>query len=140
MGERATRGCARHSFFPLSRVRERVGVRVLGVDSARLGDAPQHAIDIVDDVIVPESYDTPPVALEPSGATIVALDLGRMLSAVDFDDEGMVPADEVGDKRTDRHLPAEFEPEQTTIPQSEPDASLSIGLIETQVPRQLSFH
>jgi len=54
-----------------------------------------------------------------------------MLTAVEFDDQRPVDADEIGDERADRHLPAEFMAEQASITELQPQAPFDVGLIRT---------
>jgi hypothetical protein len=43
-----------------------------------------------------------------------------MLTAIEFDNEGPIGADEIGDERPERNLPAEFQAGETTIAQPRP--------------------
>src|SRR5215469_2400710 len=97
------------STFPLSRVRERVGVRAAGVHSACFGDPPEHAVGVLEHIVVPEANDPPAVVFEPFSSPVISHSLRRVLSAIELDDERLIPTNEIGDEWPDRDLAAKLE-------------------------------
>ncbi len=80
--------------------------RVRGSAYELLPDAFEHALDVAQDIRVPETDDFIPGALKRCSAQ--GISLGRVLPAVGFDDQPRLEADEVGDVTVDGHLPAKL--------------------------------
>jgi hypothetical protein len=72
-------------------------------------DRVQHAVDVFDDVIVPEADDAIALSFQPARSLNVSclFDTRAMLGAVDFDQNAHSHAGEVRDIGTDGNLPAE---------------------------------
>ena len=64
-------------------------------------------VGVLKDFVVPEPNDAVAFAIEPSGASCVALNLSCVLTAIDFDDELAFKADEIDDEPPDGCLAAE---------------------------------
>jgi len=77
-------------------------------------DRRQHVLCLRQYVGVPESQDAKPVRAHERVTTSVIARLFDMLTAVELNDERGLQADEVADVGTERPLPAEFEPVQTS--------------------------
>ena len=83
-----------------------------GVLSAqRNPDRLYDAVDILHDVVVPESQNAKAMFGEPSIAGGVASALG-VLAAIDLDDKALLSTDKIDDVRSNRFLANEFEPAQ----------------------------
>jgi len=67
----------------------------------------QYAVGVCDYVIVPETQDLIAMITQPPVSDEVALAFG-MLSAIDFDDQAVFPANKIHDVRSDGLLPDEF--------------------------------
>ena len=64
-------------------------------------------VGVLKDIVVPEPNDAVALALEPTGAPCVALKLSSVLTAIDFDDELALKADEIDDEPSDGRLATE---------------------------------
>jgi hypothetical protein len=89
-------------------------------------------LSLAQNLMIPKSQDRESVPLQPAIASSV-MGVGKMLSAVDLDDQPGFEADEVGDKATDRRLAAELET-QLPMPQMTPQAALGLGHVPAQFP------
>jgi hypothetical protein len=79
----------------------------------------KHAINVLDDVVVPYADD----AVTESGQITVALSIYSVfgvLTAIDLDDDMPVTAREINIIRPDRLLTREFEPAEPAIPKIAP--------------------
>jgi hypothetical protein len=70
-------------------------------------DGPQHPFGIAENLMVPEPQDSESLAGQPAVAGGVGLAL-QMLTAVEFDDDSALEADEVVDSRADGFLAPEL--------------------------------
>jgi hypothetical protein len=109
----------RTPYFSLS-LRERVGVRVVDIDSAGAGDHLQYAVDVLDDVVIPESNGAPAVGFEPNRPPAIRIFRGGMLSTIELDDETVVSTDEIGDEGSERNLTAELNSAEAAVTQARP--------------------
>jgi hypothetical protein len=92
----------------LSRWRERVGVRVMGVQP--IEDASQNCVALDQHLAVCEAKDVKAKAAQLDRAPSVCLGSGafEVLPAIELDDESGFDAGKVCEVRTDRTLTAEF--------------------------------
>jgi hypothetical protein len=86
----------------------------------RRQDHLQHAIRVLKHIVVPESEHKQTFSLEKRGASAVLRHLIRMLAAVQLNDQTALPAQEIADEWTNRHLAAEFETAEAPKPQMAP--------------------
>jgi hypothetical protein len=100
-----------------------------------LEDDLQHAIRVLQDVIVPESENNQTLFTEKAGPDFVTRELIGMLTAVELNHQSSLPAEEVADVRAYWHLAAELEPAQLSRAQTAPQPALSIGRV---IPQLLS--
>jgi len=81
----------------------------LGLSFAqRIGDAGQHAIEIPEDIIIPESDDSKSMGFEPRSPCSIFIGLLLMLTAIHFHHQSMPQAAEIDDVITDSMLTAEL--------------------------------
>lgn len=66
------------------------------------------AIDIREDIVIPETNDAPAAPLKPRGPPFIVRVVG-VLTAVGFDDQATFEANEIDDERAKPMLAAEFE-------------------------------
>jgi hypothetical protein len=97
----------------------------------------EHAVGIRKHVVVPETRDTVTLVDEPTLTYRVAL-IGRMLAAIDFDDQPQLATDEVDDITSDRILTDELFAFDLTGTQAVPQPLLSIGGVAAQSARNAS--
>ena len=94
----------------------------------------EHAIEVLKHIVVPEPQDAEALCLQPSRARGVLRCAFCVLSAIHFNDEPRVKADEVGDVRPRRHLPSETVAVDLLVPQPRPKPRLGIGGIAPKLP------
>ena len=87
---------------------------------------------VLNDVVRPETKDTPAFALPRSGATPVYFDLKSMMVAVDLDHELSRYAGKICEVRTDRVLSAELDAGQAAIPKKLPNRALRSAAVASQ--------
>ncbi|KZC18475.1 hypothetical protein RHOFW104R3_36315 [Rhodanobacter denitrificans] len=120
---------------------ERAGVRGRAGDD--LQNHPEHAFDIHQCLIVPETQHAVSLGLQIPGAALVVPDLFRMLAAIQFNDQHGLTANKINDVMIDLMLAAEFVAIQLPVAQMEPKLLLGIGhgLVQTTCPVDvLAFH
>ena len=103
-------------------------------------DARQDTVDIVEDVVVPESQDAKALAFQPSGAGLVPTLLVRVLSAIQFDDKAFGETDEVDDIVSDRCLPPELTVLNLPASKAPPGPFLSFGEVLSEVSGTAGIH
>ena len=81
--------------------------------------------------MVPKSQDAISFVFEKSGAQGI-VSIFRVLAAIGFNNQSLLLADEVGDKRPDRLLAAELGAVQLAVSQRGPELSLGIRHLVTQ--------
>ena len=91
-----------------------------------VGDDLSHAIQIFQNIIVPEAKDTIAFAFEERRSRRISQTV-RMLAAVSFDDQPTLLANEVGNERPDRLLTTEFCSSQLAVAQHSPKHPFRIG-------------
>ncbi|GAK45984.1 conserved protein, partial [Tepidicaulis marinus] len=103
----------------------------------------QHAADISKHLMVPETDNAKAARQKKMRARLVARALERVLPAIQLDNEPGFKTDEIGNKASNRKLPAELCPRQLTAAQMPPKQALGIRQITAQRPRfcrPVSFH
>jgi hypothetical protein len=88
---------------------------VRGNGAEYLLDLRPDALWILNHLVRPEAHDPPTFTFHRCRATRIAVDLKRMMIAVDLDHEPPRYAGEVGEVRTDRMLPAKFSATDTPV-------------------------
>jgi hypothetical protein len=98
----------------------------------------EHALEIAEDLVVPEAKD--PVALlgKKGRALRVGIALGRMLTTVELDDQPFLRAAEVDEEWTNRMLATELEAPETAITKTRPESTLALGLGAPQPASEVS--
>jgi hypothetical protein len=86
-----------------------------------------HVLGIQEHVVIPESNHLVPHGRKVAGSTLIVAGTLDMLPAIDLDDQFDLGADEVGDVRTDRHLPAEAKTLDLAASQLLPELALGVG-------------
>jgi hypothetical protein len=100
--------------------------------SERFGDGLQHARSVHQDIVVPETENSP-TSQPQSGVSANVLLAAGMLTAVGFDDQARFDASEIDDEGRDRKLSVKA-PAQAVSTQLAPQHLLRIGHIATQLP------
>jgi hypothetical protein len=85
-----------------------------------------HALDIVENIVVPKPDDTPAALLQPRRPPVVLFVIS-MLPAIGFNDEPTLEADEIDDEPTQAMLTTEFESAQAAIAEHAPQATFGVG-------------
>ena len=88
-------------------------------------DARQHALFIVENVVVPESKDAEPLRAQISITASVAGTFG-MMTPVSFDDEPVLQAHKIDNVMVDRQLSLELEASQPLRAQNLPEPMLRL--------------
>ena len=101
-----------------------------------LYDRFQHAVGIIEDVVVPEADDAVAMGFDDSRACGVVGAVG-MLPAVAFDGKPEAATGEVGDVVSDRELPCEFHANRSCA-QVRPEPPLRIRHLASQLARNVS--
>lgn len=96
-------------------------------------DGLEHAVGVLDYVVVPEADYLVAVGFDAGGSSSVGL--GRMLTTVAFDREAQAAAGEVDHVVPDRKLPGEFDPAKLTGAQMRPQAAFRISHVVAQLAR-----
>jgi hypothetical protein len=78
--------------------------------------------------VVPKADDFKALCFEEASPPFVALPIGNVLSAINFNDQFPFQTYEINDVRWERMLPAKFKIAELTISKSLPQERLSIGL------------
>jgi hypothetical protein len=102
------------------------------------GDRLQHAIDVAQDVVVPEPQNAIAVLCEPPIAHGIAR-VCCMLSAVDLDHQVLFATDEIDNVGPDRLLPDELVAAQAAGADAIPELLLRVGRLATQAARPLGL-
>jgi len=97
-------------------------------------DGREHALEIVEHVIVSETEDTVAVLRELVGATVIGVFIGRVLAAIELDGNLCLRAGEIDDVPPDRMLAAKF-PFAELFAQSVPHEALDVRRIAAETPR-----
>lgn len=90
-------------------------------------DLPQHFLDVLEQLVVPESDYAIAVLGQHSGAVLVNTQF-RMLTSIEFDYDHRLLADEVGVVASDRNLTTELQSFQAPIAQVQPKPEFGINL------------
>ena len=107
--------------------------RVRGRGAERLLDRRPHAVQVVQHVVVPEANYAKALALQVGGSR--GITLGRVLAAVNFDDQAPLGAEEVDDVAVDLDLLAEFEAMELATAEDAPELSFGVSRVLAQRPR-----
>jgi hypothetical protein len=99
----------------------------------------QYARHVAQHVVVPESQDSIIVLRKPSVANYVTR-IVRMLSAIDFNDEPMLAANQVDRVWSNRFLPNEFVAIELARSQPVPQLGFRVGRGSSQPPSPISFN
>lgn len=92
-------------------------------------DGLRYALDVREDIIVPEAEDAEAFALEVLGSHTILF--RGMLATVDLDDELGGQANEIGDIAGTRFLSPEF-PAELSVPEMPPELALGVGCVGPQ--------
>src|SRR4051794_14685204 len=84
-------------------------------------------IELLEDLIVPESHDPEPLGVQPCRPGVILLRLGGMLTAIQFEDQFGFEADEIDNVISDGSLPSKFAPVEAIGPEFIPHSSLGVG-------------
>ena len=108
----------------------------------RIRDSTDNAVEVGDNVPVPDAHDLIAFGGEPARATFV---MGKslrpgMLTAIDLDYQQPLQADEIDDEGSQRMLPAKFQAVELPAPQSPPQQALGIGHRSAQASRTFVGH
>jgi hypothetical protein len=98
-------------------------------------DRRQHAVEIVDHLVVPESQHTIAMDVQNARPFLVLGGAYDMLPAIEFDDQTMGDTRKIDDVRADRHLAAKLCAIYPTVAQRMPQFLLGSCLIAPQSPR-----
>jgi hypothetical protein len=96
----------------------------------------QHVIEMLENLVVPESDDAVATARELGAPSLVRGHPLGMLPAVEFDDELARRTGEIGNPPTNRMLPAEF-PRHDALAQRPPEDALDIRRLAPEASRDL---
>jgi len=97
-------------------------------------DCYDHAIEVVQDIPIPETKHSDSSRGHPGIASFVRL-RGDVRHAVEFDDEFARRTVEVGDERPQRHLPAKIQSAKPMVAQLVPQLLFGWARIATHRPR-----
>ncbi len=89
--------------------------------------------------MIPKPENSPSVAFQIVGAPIIRFGVCGMLAAIEFDDELLLCACEVGNKRPDGFLASELAAPQLSVAQMAPEASFCVGHVFAQNAGEM-FH
>jgi hypothetical protein len=98
-------------------------------------DLREHALDIGQHVVIPESQHGVTMLGEDRGPACISCRVGGVLSTIDLDDEFELVASKIGEVRPDANLPAEMcaRPAKA-MAQMPPKALLGLGWILPKSP------
>ena len=102
-------------------------------------DARQHALFIVENVVVPESKDAEPLRAQISITASVAGTFG-MMTPVSFDDEPVLQAHKIDNVMVDRHLALELERRETLCAEDLPQPMFGLGRRAAHLFRTFAQH
>jgi hypothetical protein len=111
--------------FPLSRLRERAGVRASL--QQRLKDAFQHRTRLLQDLMIPESHHSKSSARQIECALVIFQSTIGVLTSVELDHETRAQTDEIHDVAAEWHLPPESIATKAAIAQEAPKTSFRIA-------------
>jgi hypothetical protein len=94
----------------------------------------QHAVKVVENVVVPKPDDAVPVTRELGAALVVGFHPFAMLTAIKLDDQLARRAGEIGNTSTDRMLPPKL-PWYDALAQGSPENPLDIRALLAQASR-----
>lgn len=97
-------------------------------------DGFQHAVHVGQHIMVPEPHHPIAMRFDRAGSCGIGV-AGRVLSAVQFDDQLSAATCEVGNMRTDRKLSDEFAAVDLTGAQSRPQRFFRLGRVAAQFAR-----
>jgi hypothetical protein len=120
--------------FPLPPLLRRGGVRGGGCHSEGADDGLDHPVDVVEDVIIPESENAITLSIEIGSSREVSRTVG-VLTAVDFDHDSIGVTGKVREVRSDRCLPANVRRAKLQFSQLLPKLSFGIRGILTKTAR-----
>ncbi len=92
--------------------------------------APNQLVDCVfvfSQLVVPKSDDTISLFFQPTRALRIVFSLQRVLTAVQFQNQPLIKANEIHNVLSKRYLATEFELAETAVAQFRPKQSLSVG-------------
>ena len=87
----------------------------------------ENALEILQDLVVPESDDPESLSLQPVRAPGIGRLLDRVLPAIQFDDESLLEAEEIHVIGSDGNLGSESMPVELLAPKPSPKVALRIG-------------
>jgi len=96
----------------------------------------QYAIDLTEDLVVPEPQHDKSRRFKCTRASLVALHSLRVLTAIEFDDEHAIEANEIQNEITVRMLPAKLATVELTSLQPLPKRTFAISGRVAQLPLQ----
>ena len=120
--------------FPRLRGKAGMGAR----RSERLQDRGNNALDIAKHVVVPEPHDAIAFLRQELAASAIRCRV-CMLPAIDFNDEALLEADEIGHERADRVLAPKAVPVQLSLPEMAPKVPLGIGHVAAELAGEIAF-
>ncbi len=106
--------------------------RVRGRNQGRRDRRPD-AIEIFQNIVIPEAKDLEALAFEKCRSTSVALN--RVLATVDFDDQAPLRAKKIGDVTADLNLTTEFEAVELPVAEDAPQPLFSVRGLPAQRSR-----
>jgi len=118
---------------------ERVGARGFGrfrkcfrsVAFQRVAYDLWDTIDILHYVVVPETKNQITHRLQNPRSALIIMSTNGMLTAVEFDNEMCISAEEIDDETVNRELPSKFPAAETAIAQPKPQNPFGVCLIAT---------
>lgn len=108
---------------------------LISSDGDLFRDYRQNAVEILENLVVPEADHAVAVGFDDAGAVRVGGAFG-MLPSVQFNREAQASAREVGDEVADWKLPGELRALEPARAQVQPQALFSVGRIVAQVSRE----
>ena len=124
-------------FVPLP---PRVGGSGRGCVGERLANAFENRFSVTQDVVVPQSENTKPLAFQPPGAGRVAIDLHGILTAIHLDNQFLGVTHEVDDVGTNGCLATEPQSFQLPPTQEFSQPTLGFGRVNTEASRSGRCH
>jgi hypothetical protein len=129
-------------FLPLARIAGEGGERSEpgeGLGAERRENRFEHAFGAGEDIVVPESNDSPAMARQPFGAAVIGGVLA-VLASICFDDEPLLSAGKVDDERSNGMLPPEAIAGEASRTQVSPQTDLGIRGCTSEVAGEAYRH
>jgi len=95
-------------------------------------DGLQNSRPVAEDFRVPEAKNSIALRAQPFVALSIMRRIGRVLSAIDLDNQSPLLTHEIDDERTDRYLVSKAQAPQTMSTEHEPQAALGICHVPAQ--------